>query len=326
MTPQPRRTPLRAPRRTLRRHRALTAALAAAATVVATLASAAPASAANPATPGNFTGHGFDQCLAPTQGAMNAWLKSSPFLAAGIYIAGDSRGCRNQPNLTPSWVGTQLRKGWRLLPITLGPQASCHPSFPRYSDDHTINARPGRNGSYPRARKQDPVLGRPERGGGEAARHRPRQHPLVRPRGLRPEQHPLPRVGARLPLGVDHPAAHARLRLGRLLQRRLGHQDARRRPGQPAEGVHAPGPDLDRPLGRARQHPDRLHPRRRLAPRRPDEAVPAAASPRPGAASRSTSTATGWTSARGRTHPRSRTVATPPSTSATTPRSSPAPP
>ena len=154
MTPQPRRTPLRAPRRTLRRRRALTAALAAAATVVATLASAAPASAANPETPGNFTGYGFDQCLAPTQGAMNAWLKSSPFLAAGIYIAGDSRGCRNQPNLTPSWVGTQLRKGWRLLPITLGPQASCHPSFPRYSDDHTINARPGSNGSYPRARKQ----------------------------------------------------------------------------------------------------------------------------------------------------------------------------
>ena len=150
MTPQPPRTPRRAPRR----HRALTAALAAAATVVATLASAAPASAANPVTPGNFTGHGFDQCLAPTQNAMDAWLRSSPFLAAGIYIAGDSRGCRNQPNLTPSWVGTQLRKGWRLLPITLGPQASCHPSFPRYSDDHTISPRPGRSGSYPRARKQ----------------------------------------------------------------------------------------------------------------------------------------------------------------------------
>ena len=146
MTPQPRRTS--------RRHRVLTAALAATATVVATLASAVPASAANPVTPGNFTGHGFDQCVAPTQRAMDAWLRNSPFLAVGIYIAGDSRGCRNQPNLTPSWVGSQLRKGWRLLPITLGPQASCHPSFPRYNDDRTISPRPGSSGRYPRAREQ----------------------------------------------------------------------------------------------------------------------------------------------------------------------------
>ena len=145
MTPQ---SPRRAP------GRLLTTALAAAAPVLATLATAAPAPAANPPTPRNFTGHGFDQCLAPTQSAMNAWLKHSPFLAVGIYIAGDSRGCRSQPNLTPKWVGTQLRKGWRLLPITLGPQASCHPSFPRYSDDRVINPRPGSNGSYSRARKQ----------------------------------------------------------------------------------------------------------------------------------------------------------------------------
>ena len=78
-------------------------------------------------TPGDFTGFGFDQCLAPTQKAMNTWLRYSPFLAVGIYISGDSRACREQPNLTPRWVATQLRKGWRLLPITLGPQASCQP-------------------------------------------------------------------------------------------------------------------------------------------------------------------------------------------------------
>ena len=140
------------PHRRLRR--TLAAAVATAATVVATLVTATPAEAANPVTPGNFTGHGFDQCLAPSQSAMNTWLKTSPFLAAGIYIAGDSRGCRQQPNLTPKWVRTQLRKGWRLLPITLGPQASCHPSFSRYGDDHTINPRPGNHGTYPRARKQ----------------------------------------------------------------------------------------------------------------------------------------------------------------------------
>ena len=105
-------------------------------------------------TPGNFTGYGFDQCLAPTQKAMNAWLKHSPFLSVGIYISGDSRACRSQPNLTRDWIGTQLRKGWRLLPITLGPQASCSTRFPRYGNDETIKPRPGTNGKYRPARRQ----------------------------------------------------------------------------------------------------------------------------------------------------------------------------
>ena len=113
-----------------------------------------PAQAANVVTPGNFTGYGFDQCVAPTQSAMDAWLKNSPFLAVGIYISGDSRACRTQPNLTRTWVSTQLRNGWRLLPITLGPQASCSTRFPRYGNDETINPRPGANGKYGRARAQ----------------------------------------------------------------------------------------------------------------------------------------------------------------------------
>jgi hypothetical protein len=134
--------------------RRLTAALASAAAVAATLTTTPPSYAGNVVTPGNFTGYGFDQCLAPTQEAMDTWLKHSPFLAVGIYIAGDSRGCRSQPNLTPTWISNQLRKGWRLLPITLGPQASCHPGFPRYSDDSVISPLPGSNGNYPRARRQ----------------------------------------------------------------------------------------------------------------------------------------------------------------------------
>ncbi len=110
--------------------------------------------APNPVTPGNFTGYGFDQCLAPTQKAMNVWMNSSPFLAAGIYISGKSRACRSQPNLTPSWIRTQLSKGWRLLPITLGPQASCSERFPRYNDDPTIIPDPGAEGRYGKARRQ----------------------------------------------------------------------------------------------------------------------------------------------------------------------------
>ena len=114
----------------------------------------APAYAENKVTPGDFTGYGFDQCVAPTQAAMDTWRANSPFWAVGIYISGNSRACRQQPNLSKAWITTQLDKGWRLLPIALGPQASCQPRFPRYDDDPTIKPDPGPSGSYYRARKQ----------------------------------------------------------------------------------------------------------------------------------------------------------------------------
>src|SRR6476659_56153 len=91
--------------------------VASAALVLSSALLPAPATAGNVVTPGSFTGYGFDQCTAPTQKAMDAWLTSSPFWAVGIYISGDSRGCLSQPNLTPTWVSTQLARGW-LLPLT----------------------------------------------------------------------------------------------------------------------------------------------------------------------------------------------------------------
>lgn len=112
------------------------------------------AAATNPTTPGSLTGYGFDQCLTPSQAAMTAWLEHSPFLAVGVYISGNSRACRNQPNLTPAWVSTQLTKGWRILPITLGPQSTCVGRFPRYgaSIDPTISNNS--TSGYAAARKQ----------------------------------------------------------------------------------------------------------------------------------------------------------------------------
>jgi peptidoglycan hydrolase-like protein with peptidoglycan-binding domain len=119
--------------------------------VATSLGIVAPAGAANVVTPGNFTGYGFDQCTAPSQRAMDAWLSGSPYWAVGIYISGDSRGCLSQPNLTPTWVSTQLAKGWRLLPITLGPQASCT-TRERYLRQVRISSDPA--GAYERAREQ----------------------------------------------------------------------------------------------------------------------------------------------------------------------------
>jgi hypothetical protein len=132
-------------------HRLAVTLLTALATVVAGVLLASPAHASNRVTPGDFTGYGFDQCVAPTQDAMDAWLEHSPFWAVGIYISGDSRFCRDQPNLTPGWVDTQLDNGWRLLPITLGPQAWCT-TRDRYLKQERINPDPDR--AYAKARAQ----------------------------------------------------------------------------------------------------------------------------------------------------------------------------
>src|SRR6478672_4948936 len=131
--------------------RSVLAVLATVATLASTLVVASPATAANRVTPGSFTGHGFDQCTAPTQRSMDAWLTSSPYWAVGIYISGDSRGCLSQPNLSPTWVSTQLAHGWRLLPITLGPQASCT-TRERYLRQVRISPSP--TGTYAAARNQ----------------------------------------------------------------------------------------------------------------------------------------------------------------------------
>src|SRR3954468_5033684 len=136
--------------RTARRHLG-TAAIAVTTFLTFLAMTALPARAANVVTPGDFTGYGFDQCTAPTQAAMDAWLTGSPYWAVGIYISGDSRGCTSQPNLTPTWVSTQLGKGWRLLPITLGPQASCT-TRERYL--HQVRISPNRTTAYAAARSQ----------------------------------------------------------------------------------------------------------------------------------------------------------------------------
>ena len=45
------------------------------------------------------------------------------------------RRCQDQPNLSASWVRTQSAKGWKVLPIWVGPQAACT-SYADRLDDH----------------------------------------------------------------------------------------------------------------------------------------------------------------------------------------------
>ena len=85
--------------------------------------------------PSGFSGYAFDARCAPTQEQMDAWLTSSPFWGAGIYIGGSMASCRptaidpGQPHLDATWVARQRANGWRLLPIWVGPQASCQTSY-----------------------------------------------------------------------------------------------------------------------------------------------------------------------------------------------------
>ncbi len=150
------------------------------AATVGLTASTSTATSPNPITPGNMVGYGFDQCEAPSQAAMTAWLQYSPFRAVGIYMSGALRFCQAQTNLTPTWVATQLATGWRLLPIHLGAQASCT-TRDRYQKTRSVPTRPT---TTPQARAQGTRRGQARRGGGPAARHRRAEHHLLRPRGV----------------------------------------------------------------------------------------------------------------------------------------------
>ena len=119
------------------------ATVAAMAAVAVSLAGAPPAVAsAAAAEPGTFLGYGFDACTAPSSAAMQAWL-ASPYRAIGIYFGGNNRACA-QPALTAAWVAEQRAAGWHLMPLYVGPQASCTTSSKRFLIDNTQAAAQGR--------------------------------------------------------------------------------------------------------------------------------------------------------------------------------------
>ncbi|GAC1386744.1 MAG: hypothetical protein NVSMB48_25670 [Marmoricola sp.] len=135
-------------RRRRARRRRLVAAMVAASTVGAwPLAMSLAATTPPSNTPGSLTGWAFDACSAPSAGTMDAWLqdKTNPYRGMGIYISGSLRACA-QSHLTPSWVSHVQATGWHLLPLTVGPQASCS------GFSQSINSRP--TNTYVAARQQ----------------------------------------------------------------------------------------------------------------------------------------------------------------------------
>ena len=52
---------------------------------------------------------------------MSAWASASHYHAIGIYLGGVNAACA-QPNLTSTWVSTEVGGGWHLIPTWVGPQ------------------------------------------------------------------------------------------------------------------------------------------------------------------------------------------------------------
>lgn len=126
---------------------------------------AAPADAAR-STPGDFTGYAFDTCEAPSQTEMDEWLTTSPFWAVGVYIGGSARLCTDQEHLTEAWVRRQTARGWRILPLWVGPQAACTSYADRIdaspADDYEAAAAQGRQAAR-HAVREARALGIPRR-------------------------------------------------------------------------------------------------------------------------------------------------------------------
>jgi Domain of unknown function (DUF1906) len=82
----------------------------------------------NAASVDTFTGLGFDVCETPSISTMSDWLRS-PYRAVNVYVGGEDRACKNQPNLTASWVHKVTRDGWAIVPTYVGLQAPCFHEF-----------------------------------------------------------------------------------------------------------------------------------------------------------------------------------------------------
>ena len=109
--------------------------------------------------PGDFTGHAFDTCEAPSQEKMDAWRTHSPYAGVGIYIAGDNRACPEQENLDPRLGRHPGRQGLAAPPARGRPAGILRPRgpLPRRTD----HLRPGGRlrGGAPRRPSSPPVAG-----------------------------------------------------------------------------------------------------------------------------------------------------------------------
>jgi hypothetical protein len=93
---------------------------------------------------------GFDRACAPSEGTMLNWWSNSPYYYVGIYIGGVNRSCRDNTNLTATWVRDVNTTGmnWSFIPLYVGLQDPCTPpslGFSTFSTDSATAASQGTN-------------------------------------------------------------------------------------------------------------------------------------------------------------------------------------
>lgn len=77
---------------------------------------------------------GLDSACAPSNAAMDAFWLGTPYYHWYVYIGGANRFCKNNTNLTASWVDRNGAANfkWGLMPIWVGLQAPCTPAGKYY--------------------------------------------------------------------------------------------------------------------------------------------------------------------------------------------------
>ena len=126
---------------------------------------------------------------------MNAWLRHSPFLAVGIYISGDSRGCRSPAQPDPDLGHHPAAQGLAAAADHPRPAGLLQHPVPAVRQRRDHQPQPGTQREVPRARVQGRAEAVKAVHAAQALGHRAAQHALVRPRGLRP--HPAPAAASR---------------------------------------------------------------------------------------------------------------------------------
>ena len=229
---------------------------------------------ANVATPGAFHGYGFDQCLAPTQQAMNTWLRHSPYLAVGIYISGSLAGLPGPAQPHPGLGHHAAAQRLEAAPDHARAAGLLQPALPALRQRRDDQPRPGENGRYAKARRQGAAEADKTVAAAAGAGPLAGQHAVVRPRGLRRRPTPVPLLRAGVPQRLDPRAPRARTTSPASTPVPARASGCSTRPGSTTPTAYHLPTRSGSPGGTAGQHLHDVHPQRRLAAGRPDEAVP----------------------------------------------------
>jgi hypothetical protein len=88
---------------------------------------------------------GVDACGLNTVAKAQAFWTHTPYSNIGVYIGGSSAAC---PMTSASFMTALVNMGWQIMPIWVGPQASCSSFGSRMSSNATTAFQQGKNEAH----------------------------------------------------------------------------------------------------------------------------------------------------------------------------------